>query len=132
MPVLKRRFPGQDEFEVKFVTGSEGETFENQKTIGGVVYDLPTPSKEGFLGWWISDFEDASKLTCKYEGQKLAQNTTLYAVYESDAPAVSVNAQGVSWTAKGTNNNYQVKITLPNGKEDETVSRLDRSDYSCL
>jgi len=32
-----------------------------------------------------------------------------------------VNAQGVSWTAKGTNNNYQVKITLPNGKEDETV-----------
>ncbi len=118
---FEKAVPGQDEFEVKFVTGSEGETFENQKTIGGVVYDLPTPSKEGFLGWWISDFEDASKLTCKYEGQKLAQNTTLYAVYESDAPAVSVNAQGVSWTAKGTNNNYQVKITLPNGKEDETV-----------
>lgn len=118
---FEQAVPGQDEFEVKFVTGTEGETFENQKTIGGVAYDLPTPSKEGFLGWWISDFEDASKLTCKYEGQKLAQNTTLYAVYESDAPAVSVNAQGISWTAKGANNNYQIKITLPDGKEDETV-----------
>lgn len=118
---FEKAVPGQDEFEVKFVSGTEGETFENQKTIGGVAYDLPTPSKEGFLGWWISDFEDASKLTCKYEGQKLAQNTTLYAVYESDAPAVSVNAQGISWTAEGTNNNYQLKVTLPDGTQDDTV-----------
>ena len=66
-----------------------------------------------FLGWWMSDFEDESKLTARYTGQVLTQNITLFAVFESDAPAVSVNENGAVWDSMGVNMSYRVTITKP-------------------
>ncbi|MBQ9728263.1 MAG: leucine-rich repeat protein [Clostridia bacterium] len=112
---------GQNEFTVAFNVDGNTATYEAKQTISGKVFDLPTPTKEGatFAGWWTSDFEDATKLTCKYEGQALKENTTLYAVWASAAPAVSVDATGVRWSSDAVNPSYKLNITAPN--EDDSV-----------
>ena len=113
--VLYARFEkteaGQEEFEVKFVVDGS-QAFTAKKTIGRILYNLPHPAKDGkvFVGWWVSDYQNAAKLTYQYTGQKLAANTTLFAVWKSDAPAVSVNAAGVNWTAS-VGVAYTLKIT---------------------
>lgn len=107
--------PDAEEYEVDFVVN--GEAYGDvKKTIGGVVYDLPTPNSEDktFLGWWVSDTESGEKLTYKYAGQQLKAHTTLYAVW-SDSLAVSVTANNISWTSAGTGANYTLQIFAPNG-----------------
>ena len=103
-------------FTVTFV-GSDTQ-IAPQTTKGGVLAELPTPVKAGmtFVGWWLSDFEDEQKLTCQYVNQVLTQNTTLFAVWESAAPAVSVTSSGVSWKSKGVNVTYRITITPPEGE----------------
>lgn len=120
-----------NEFTVTFVVDG-AEAFESVKTLSGMAFNLPTPEKEGaeFAGWWVSDYDDAAKLTYKYDGQKLGQNTTLYAVWQSAAPLVSVNAEGVTWTAKGVNNSYSVKITDPEGKEETSSAAVTTYAYN--
>jgi len=106
----------QQEFVAKFVV--DGEEVASVKTVGGAIYELPAaPTKEGatFAGWWVSDYDDSAKLTCKYEEQKLSESTTLYAVWESTGALVSVSESGVRMTAKGVNNSYKVKITNAEG-----------------
>lgn len=107
---------GQIEYTVGFVC--EGEAFGALKTINGVLHTLPTPAaKDGmeFAGWWISDYQSGEKLTCQYTGQKLTQDTLLYAVYKSaDTPLVSVNASGASWNALGANITYRVVVKRGN------------------
>ncbi len=79
---------------------------------GGILENLPTPTQEGktFLGWWLSDYQDATKLTRQYKAEVLTQNEILYSVYESDAPAVSVDQDGVEWGGKGISANYKVEV----------------------
>lgn len=81
----------------------------------GVLENLPRGSKSGFIGWWMSDYNDKNKLTCQYNGQVLSQNITLFAVYESEGVAVSVNENGVSWTTKGVGREYSLTITRKGG-----------------
>jgi len=102
-------------FTVKFV-GSSTPVASRTTNEGGVLTDLPAAtSADGkeFLGWWMSDFEDESKLTARYTGQVLTQNITLFAVFESDAPAASVNENGAVWDSMGVNMSYRVTITKP-------------------
>lgn len=123
--------PGTDGFVVSFETGDlyTGEPIADMQTVGGTIYILPElPALNGkeFLGWWKSDSQDASKLTAKVEeGQTIAENTTLYAVWQSDAPAVSVTAEGVNWLSMGVNVSYSVTITAPDGSStsvNETIN----------
>lgn len=95
----------------------DGATYATQETIGGVLYDLPTPEKAGaqFAGWWVSLDGSETKLSYKYENQTLAASATLYGVWVSETPVVSVNATGASWTVKTAASSYTVKITDPNG-----------------
>mgnify|MGYP005772815459 FL=1 len=111
--------PAAEEFTVSFETGSgyEGDPIADVQTIGHHLYELPElPALDGkdFLGWWRSDYEDAAKLTAMVtEEYEYVQNTTLFAVWESDAPAVSVTESGVSWTSVGVNASYTVTIAGP-------------------
>ena len=119
----------QTEFKVNFVVDGES-AFEELTTRGGSVYmpELPTPTKEGatFVGWWASSYDDEEKLTYKYEEQKLGQNTTLYAVWASDAPSVSVTSNGVSWDAMG-GDTYKVVIKNANGNNIAQTTTPDTS-----
>ncbi|MBQ8291711.1 MAG: leucine-rich repeat protein [Clostridia bacterium] len=119
---------GQNEFTVMFNVDGKTDTYAAKTTVSGKVFDLPTPEKEGatFAGWWTSDFDDVTKLTCKYDGQALKENTTLYAVWASDAPAVSVDATGVRWSSNAVNPSYKLNITAPN--EDDSVKNHTLGD----
>ncbi len=115
-------------YEVKFYDGDKVAATAMQ-TVNGKIYELPTVSKSGstFAGWWVSAYNDAEKLTYKYDGQELSENTTLYAVWETGAPLVSVTETGISWSAKGVNNSYSLVITLPDGTVDNLGSQSGTS-----
>jgi len=119
-----------DEFTATLVV--DGETFGTQQTVGGVLYNLPAPQKDGkkFAGWWVSHSGDAEKLTYKYEEQKIGQHETLFAVWETEAPLVSVNEKGVTWTAPGVGNSYTVKVTAPDGKDVSRTQGTTSYDYN--
>lgn len=105
------------EYTVKFA-GEGAEGIAERTTLRGVVYNLPTPERDGyeFVGWWVSDFDSAEKLTYQYKEQVLAENTTLFAVWADGAPAVSVENNTISWSAVGgVNSSYRVTVTPPNG-----------------
>lgn len=128
--------PAAEEFTVSFETGSgyEGDPIADVQTIGHGIYNLPElPALDGkdFLGWWRSDYEDAAKLTAAVkEGEEIGEHTTLFAVWESDAPAVSVTENGVSWLSLGVNIDYTVTIVGPDDTtyvEDEIVTSLSHS-----
>lgn len=128
--------PAAEEFTVSFETGSgyEGDPIADVQTIGHGIYNLPElPALDGkdFLGWWRSDYEDAAKLTAMVtDGYEVDENTTLFAVWESDAPAVSVTESGVSWLSLGVNIDYTVTITGPDDVtyvDGEIVTSLSRS-----
>lgn len=107
----------QPEFTVKFDAGEGATTVDPMTTVGHKLFGLPTPQKAGaqFVGWWMSDYNDAEKLTAQYVEQSIEQPITLFAVWESDAPAVSVSSTGVVWTGRSGNTNYTVTITDPDG-----------------
>lgn len=108
---------GANEFTAKFVV--DGTATQSKATVGGVVYDLPTPEKEGatFAGWWVSDYQDGEKLTYQYTDQVLSQNTSLYAVWNSNAPVVSVTETGAKWSAVGAGTNYTVTVYDAKGNQ---------------
>ena len=120
-----------EEFTVTFMV--DGAKYSETKTIGGVAA-LPTaPEQEGitFVGWWIGDAD--GKLSSQYEGQTLTENTILYAVWDYGTPIVSASATGITWTAKGINNNYQVKIMDASGavvEESSTTMNSYAFDFS--
>lgn len=102
---------GQPEYTVSFAC--DGAVYAPVKTVNGVAYNLPTPQKADaeFVGWWVSDYQSAEKLTCRYTGQKLTQDTTLFAVFQTaGTPVVSVDAEKVTWLALGPNTNYRVTV----------------------
>lgn len=121
---------GQEEYNVKFMD-ENGEVYEETATIGGVVAVLPTPTSEGkeFAGWYMSSSNEVDKLTKKYEGEVLTQDTNLYAVWNTGAPIVSISENSISWTSIGMNVNYNVTITSPNGEVEEFTFNKLQMEY---
>lgn len=119
------------EFKLTFVV--DGEVLETANTAAGCVFGLPTPVKgdKTFVGWWASDFEDATKLTKQVvEGDAIDENTTLFAVWKSDAPAVSITATGAKWTDMGVGSQYTVVVTKPNGETQTIPCATNSVEYA--
>ncbi|MBQ5930210.1 MAG: leucine-rich repeat protein, partial [Clostridia bacterium] len=119
------------EFTIKLVV--DGDVIETATTAAGCVFGLPTPEKDGktFIGWWASDCEDANKLTAQVkEGDAIDENITLFAVWKSEAPAVSVTATGATWTDMGIGSQYTVVITDPNGKAETIPAATNSVEYA--
>lgn len=96
------------------------ENYPAVQTANRVLYNLPElPSKNGnsFLGWWVSQYNDRTKLSYRYSGQELYEDVVLYAVWASDYAAVSVTPNGANWTARGTNKSFDVTVKDAAGKE---------------
>ena len=109
------------EFNVTFVNGTSTDT---TTTFRNTLYTLPTPEASGktFLGWWVSEYEDPGKLSYHFEaGMELAQDTVMYAVFEDDAPAVSVVGNKIEWDSKGIGKSYNVTVKNVDGAEGTTV-----------
>lgn len=91
------------------------------QTQGGRLYEgqLPAPEREGdsFVGWWVSNYNSADKLTYQYNEHLLNGDITLYAVWASDAPFVSIEGTKIVWSAEGVNNSYTVTFKDPDGNE---------------
>ncbi len=126
------------EFEVKLDLNYEGATaLEPVTTVQNKLqYNLPTPVREGykFVGWWLSDFNSAEKLTAKYVDQEIKQNTTLYAVWEEEnkqtALYVSISEDKISWESAGVNVNYTVTVTKPTGEDSPQPVQKLTFDYA--
>lgn len=110
---------GQPEYNAKFELGYEGAEEITATTIGGKLYKLPTPEREGytFMGWFVSDYEDGAKLTYQYtDGIVLDANTTLYAVWKDNAdtklpsPMVSVSGNTIKWNSVDGASSYSIKV----------------------
>ena len=99
------------------------EQLDSVQTIGGRIYNVPTPTREGytFSGWWISDYEDANKLSYCYDDTSFDANTTLFALWESASssklatPTPRVEGDSVVWDPVTGVSTYEVEITGPNG-----------------
>ncbi len=121
------KVPGQDEFRVDFDLGYDGAAPASVLTVGGKLVfsaDYAEPEREGYAfgGWYISDYEDGSKLTrVATEGTALTADTTLFAVWVQSAsdklptPAVSVVGNTIGWNAVEGANAYQVTVTDGDG-----------------
>ena len=115
------------EYTVHYDLGYAGTSLSDARTIGGKLYDVATPTREGytFVGWWLSDTADGKKLTARFVGAEskdatvFTEDTTLYAVWQkADAttatPAVSVTDKAASWDSVGATA-YLVTVTAPDG-----------------
>ena len=111
------KVPGATEYTITFV----GADVAPMTTIGGKLYNAPTPYKDGFTfgGWWTSMSEDIGKLTTKHtEDYTFSANTTLYALWILNgvkAPVVNVTVDSISWDMVDGAFHYPVKITDPSG-----------------
>ena len=52
---------GQNEYTVNFDLGYEAEGYAAMSTIGGKLYNVPNPTRDGytFAGWWVSQTQNA-------------------------------------------------------------------------
>lgn len=129
--------PGAVAYTVDFDLGyeaEEGATPAAMETIGGLLYNAPTPTREGykFCGWWISAYENGEKLTYKYTPETVfTANTTLFAVWESEnlgsklaAPQAEILGDTIRWDGVQGVSIYRLKVTGPEGflAIDEDVS----------
>lgn len=116
---------GQPEYNASFELGYEGaEEITATETIGGKLYQLPTPTREGytFIGWFVSDYEDGAMLTYQYtDGMVLSADTTLFAVWKDNAdtklpaPAASVSGNTIKWNSVEGASSYTIKVTDSEG-----------------
>ncbi len=111
--------PNAKVYTVNFDLGAYGSSLNipAMQTINQKLYNLPVPEIEGeeFLGWWISDYGTADKLSRKYKEQTINEDTTLYAVWASENPAVSVNENGAEWSVKGNAKRFSIVIKNAEG-----------------
>lgn len=126
--------PSAIEYTVDFDLGYDGEKIPDATTRVGKLYNVPTPTRDGykFCGWWISMYEDGTKLTYKYDEETVfTANTTMFAVWEADnlgsklsAPEVEVGENSVYWNGIKGVSTYKLKVEGPRGfnKIDEDVS----------
>ena len=136
---------GVAEYTVDFDLGYEAEAPEALTTISGKAYGVITPERDGFTfgGWWISMYDDATKLSYAYTANTVfTSDTTLYAVWYEDgatklnAPAVSVTDKLISWSQVSGATGYQITVTAPDGSvlvNNESVAATVKSyDFSAL
>jgi len=112
------------EYTVSFDTGIEGVNIDSVETFNNTLYTLPTVNVEGktFAGWWVSDYEDGSKLTCEFlPTMEIKQDMVLYAVYTSQAPLVSISEKQIAWDNKGVNKQYAVNVRYADDLAEEPV-----------
>ena len=119
---------GKAEYTVSLVC--DGMVFEPVKTVNGVLYNLPVPTKEGaeFAGWWMSDYQSAEKLSRQYTDQVLTQDMALYAVFKTaGTPLVSVGDNEITWQALGATVSY--RITIMKGNETVAKSNVGTNSF---
>ena len=117
--------PAMATYTIDFDLGYDAETPATIDTKAGKIYDAPTPVREGykFCGWWVSDYEDGTKLTYKWTKDTVfAANTTLFAVWEEENkgskisnPEVQILADRIQWNGIDGASRYAIKITDPTG-----------------
>jgi len=118
---------GVADYTVSFDLGYAGATaIEPITTISGMAYGVSTPEREGYTfgGWWISMYEDGTKLTYQYkEDQTFTADTTLFAVWHDNsaeklsAPAVSVTENMITWSAVSNAVSYKLTVVDPEGNK---------------
>lgn len=118
---------GQDEYVIDFDLCYDATAPVAISTVGGKLVfnsDYTVPTREGytFVGWFISEYEDGSKLTyAATENTEINANTTLFAVWSDNAatklqtPAVSVVGNTISWAAVNGATSYAVTISDSEG-----------------
>lgn len=116
---------GRTEFTVDFDLGYETAELPSVKTVNGKLTDIVIPEREGytFCGWWVSMYDEASKLSYRYdENTVFNEDTTLFALWKSDnvasklaTPYVSVNGNTITWEAVSGAETYSLEITGPSG-----------------
>ena len=112
-------------YTVSFDLGYAGAPeLDSIETINGVAYGITTPKRDGytFSGWWISMYDDASKLTYAYKDGKTTfdSDTTLYAAWTPTnvslaAPMASVTDKSISWTPVSGAISYKIEIKDDDG-----------------
>ena len=136
---------GVEEYTVSFDLGYEATAPESIRTVSGKAHGVKAPERAGYTfgGWYVSDYNDATKLTFAYtEDTVFTSDTTLFAVWYEDgatklnAPAVSITSSLISWSpVSGGNGRYAVTVTAPDGTVlvNETVaSTVKAYDLSSL
>ena len=119
----------KDEFKVTYIV--DGEEYTVGYTNKAIITDLPTPEKQGktFAGWWTSDYNDASKLTGKYTGAMVYEDTTLYAVWKEDGIQLSVTETGATWVSTAANQSFKVAVIFDENSEDPVTVTTNKFDY---
>ena len=114
---------GTPDFEINFDLGYDA-VIDSTVAISGKVYGMPVPEREGYTfgGWYASMYDDGAKLTYKCdENSVFTADTILYAVwYETgktalNAPAVTVGANAISWSAVAGATSYKLTVVGPDG-----------------
>ncbi len=106
------------EFTVSFdVNHPDGEPIPAKETVGHKLFNLPEPEWEDhtFVGWWFSHYHSAEQLTAQYAEQTIDEPITLYAVWASEQPVISISESGVVWQGRSGNNAYTLTMTGPDG-----------------
>ena len=115
---------GVSEYTVSFY--NDNTLVSTKTTVSGVLYDTPTlDNTENFVGWYVSDYNAPSKLSHKYNGETLYEDTNLYAVYSNKLVA-NIDNDTISWSKGAVGDRYTVTITDPSG-ETETANTLSTS-----
>lgn len=122
------------EFEVKFDLGYDGKTLASATTVGGKLYNVVNPVRDGYVfnGWWMSSYNDGAKLTAEYTADyAFAADTTLFALWTAEgenAMLLSVDVNGAKWT--GVTKAATITVEGPNGlKSTETVGTTAGNAY---
>lgn len=122
------------EFEVKFDLGYDGMTLASATTVGGKLYNVANPVRDGYVfnGWWMSSYNDGAKLTAEYTADyAFAADTTLFALWTAEgenAMLLSVDVNGAKWT--GVTKAATITVEGPNGlKSTETVGTTAGNAY---
>ena len=95
--------PGQSEYVVDFQLNYDGETPDSMTTVGGRLFGVPEPTREGYVfdGWWVSMYDNGEKLSYRWTTDTVfTEDTTLFAVWNETGTSplrVYADSQGVSW-----------------------------------
>ena len=127
--------PIEPEYTVSFDLNGAPGSLPAVTTVGHQAFGLPTPEWEGhtFVGWWVSHYESAEKLTYRYDEQVLGGNTTFFAVWQDAGKlALSVGEEEITWSSAGANAFYTLIITNTSATEDQEVvhERTDKTSYA--
>ncbi len=105
----------------------DGEVVSSALTFKQKVEELPeieVPAGKEFAGWWVSDYQDSTKLTYQFDITKpLTQDVILFAVFkDANKPLVSVEGNKITWDNKGVSKEYSVNITDADNPEADVIA----------